>query len=95
MNPPRSFFITNLRNFKTGILRIDIADHLPIFLTYELDFDTVKLAPKEIEYRFINELTLESFYRNFGLSNKHGVLGDPNVSRGAAMLCFTKNFYLL
>ena len=81
-----NFLITNLRNFKTGILRIDITDHLPIFLIYELYFDTVKLAPKEIEYRVVNELTLGSFYSNFSLLNMHDVLSEPDVSSGVAML---------
>ena len=92
-----NFFITLLRNLKTGIRSIDRTDHLLIFLIHELSFDTVKLAPEEIEIRVINELTLESFYRNFSLSNMHVILGEPDVSRGAAMLheklpiCYSEN----
>ena len=52
-----NFLITNMRNFRTGILRIDITDQLFFFLIYELYFNSVKLAPKEIEYRVINELS--------------------------------------
>ena len=57
-----NFFITNLRNFKNGILSIDISDLLPIFLIYELYLETVKLAHKETKNRVKNELTLESFF---------------------------------
>ena len=59
---------------------------MPIFLTYELCFDAVNFAPKEIDYRVIKELTLESFYRNFSVSSMHDVLGEPDVIRGATML---------
>ena len=52
-----NFLITKLRNFKAGILNIDITDHLPIFLIYESYFNRVKLVPKEIQYRVLNELT--------------------------------------
>ena len=83
--PLTNFWITNLKNFKTGIIRNDITDHLPIFLIYEPFFDTVKLSPTEIYSNVINELTLESFYRNFSLSNKHDVLRESDVSCGAVM----------
>ena len=74
-----------MTNFKTGILRIDITDHLPIFLIYDFYFVTVTLTPKEVEYRVINKLTLESFYRNFSLLNMHDVLDELDVSSGAAI----------
>ena len=81
-----NFLVTNLRNIRSGILRIDITDHLPIVMIYELYFDTVKLAPKEIEFRVTNELTFESFCCNFSSLNMHVVLDEPDISRGAAML---------
>ena len=61
------FLVTNLRNFKTVLRSINVTDHLPIFLIYESYFDSIKLLPKEIEYRVMNELTLENFCRKFSL----------------------------
>ena len=41
------FLVTNLRNFKTGILRIDITDHVPVFLFYESYFDSINSCLKK------------------------------------------------
>ena len=81
-----NFLTTILMNFNAGILNIDITDHLPIFLVYESYFKNVKLVPKELEYRVLNELTLGNFYCNFTSLNMHDVLDEADVSRGAELL---------
>ena len=64
----------------------DTTDNLLIFLIYNSYFDTTKFPHREIEYRVMNELTSENFYRNFSLANVDDVLGKSDVSRDVALL---------
>ena len=81
-----NIFVSNLHNFKVGILNIDITDHLPIFIIYESYFETLKLTPKVIQYRLENETTLSTFYHNFSRIDTSDILSETDVDRGAALL---------
>ena len=86
--PVDNFLVRKFINLKTGILSIDITDHLHIFLIYKTHFDNIKLLHNEIEHRDMNELTSEN------LVNVDKVLGESDVSLGVALL-HEKTSYLV
>ena len=58
-------FASNLHNFYSGILTIDISDLLPVFITYKGYPMNDIPSPKAISFRLINEQTLNNFNVRF------------------------------
>ena len=59
-----NIFVTNPSQIHSGILNFDITDHFPIFITYKDFLNNISPQPEIIEYRIINEYTLQLFYDN-------------------------------
>ena len=53
-----NIFVSNLNNFRSGSLVVDLSDHLPVFLIYENFFQPEASATQSVKYRKITESTL-------------------------------------
>ena len=60
-----NIFASNLHNFFSGILTIDIRDHLAGFIIYKSYLTNDRVSPKETSFRLINEATLNNFHERF------------------------------
>ena len=49
---------TNLNNFISGIFKIDLSDHYPIFILYPNYFQNIQNPPIKIRYRTVNDYSL-------------------------------------
>ena len=56
-----NIFVSNYCKAKSGILNIDIADHLPIFIVYGSYFKSFYVSTQSVKFRIINDNTLNNF----------------------------------
>ena len=59
-----NIFVSNLNNFNSGILTVDVTDHMPIFIVYKNYFQPKQSLPLKISYRIINDSTLSNLYNS-------------------------------
>ena len=77
-----NIFVSNCNHFTSGLLRVDISDHLPIFLIKHNYFDLESSSRTEtVTYRLINDDTLSRLY--------HAMLGANLLGCDLETLHFT------
>ena len=81
-----NIFVSNLNNFKSGILTIDITDHFPIFLVYKSYLLNHTLQPKKVEYRVFNETTKNCFHNKVMSMNLEDLLSEADVDHATSLL---------
>ena len=70
-----NIFVNNLNEFKSGLLSVDISDHLPIFIIYQNYYNSSSHDREIISYRRIDDSTLANLYT--AMQNEN--LQIPNV----------------
>ena len=72
--------LTNyFEDFVSGIMTIDITDHLPIFIVFKNFFTEPVRISKQITYRLENEATLDRFYESLQNSDWTDIDTDPDL----------------
>ena len=79
-------FVSNYGNVKSGILTIDITEHLLILIVYGSYFQSSYVSPHSIKFWVINGNTLTNFYSSFESVNFPEILQDSNVNRSLETL---------
>ena len=77
-----NIFISNLNDFKSGLLRADISDHLPIFIIYQNYYSTNTINRDKISYRLVNDLTISNLRTtmlNANLQNSNAENIDESI----------------
>ena len=78
--------IKNPIDFKTGILSIDLSDHLPIFLIKENFFQVSEPSKcRTIRYRIINEETLKQFFNRVSEFNFDDIYNNDDCAVSLSM----------
>ena len=70
-----NIFVSNLNDFKSGLLSADISDHLPIFIIYQNYYNSNIVNRDKISYRLVNEFTLN----NLGVAINNANLHNYNI----------------
>ena len=81
-----NIFARNLGNFKSGILTMELSDHLPIYIIYNNIFAIQPLCPEKITYRIINESSLNNLYQSFNMDNLEEILVENNINKSIELL---------
>ena len=81
-----NILVTNLNNFNSGSLVVDISDHLPIFIVYKNYFQNEILTPQSFRYRMINESTLTEMYHALSRDALWEILDEDNVDIAMELL---------
>ena len=81
-----NIFVSNLSNFNSGILTLDISDHLPIFINYANIFQSRPRDPIKVKYRILNEYSLSNFYDGLSRVNFEDIVQKNSLDRAVQLL---------
>ena len=73
-----NIFISNSAQYSSGILSFDITDHFPIFVVFKNFFDRAE-SNQIIEYRLLNENTLNNLTNNFSSESFDNILNSDDI----------------
>ena len=64
-----NIFAFNLAEFSSGILTLDLSDLFPLFIMHRNIRQFNPKPPVRINYRIINDSTMDKIYQSFGRNN--------------------------
>ena len=72
-----NIFISKPFNYVSGILTFDISDHFPIFVIFK-DYFIQSTTNQTIEYRLINETSMQKMHHNLSIAKFHEILDSDD-----------------
>ena len=76
-----NIFVSKITEYKSGIMKFDVSDHMPIFIVYDNIFYNPPVDMKKITYRAFSEYAFERMYRELH-SRKIDYLYETDIDHG-------------